>query len=72
MNKTHILTIDSVQYTLSPMQIVNLATEFYGRDMTPAGEGTSQKIDVGFEGDNGPANAALFGATITGFARKQE
>lgn len=69
-NSVHVLTLVTARYILSPMQISGLASEFYGRELDRVGSGDTEKIEIGFEGEDGKKNAESFAETLkTGFSR---
>ena len=65
-NSVHVLTLVVAGYTLSSMQIVGLATEFYGRELDRVGSGDAEKIEIGFDGEDGKKNAESFAAVLNG------
>jgi hypothetical protein len=69
-NSVHVLTLVVSGYTLSPMQISGLASEFYGRELDRVGSGDTEKIEIGFDGEDGKKNAESFAVVLKGgFAR---
>lgn len=59
-NKIHVVTIKQSNYCLDENQILNIASEFYGKGLDTVSDNETNLIEIGFYGDFAEKHADLF------------